>query len=111
MEPSDVTIEVLKGIREEIHTGLADVRTELRQGLAGVRTEVAELRTEVAELRGEVKEVQRRQTETEMRLATELVAVTSAVLQVRDLLREDRLGRSQVQDHERRIAALEKKVG
>lgn len=89
MEPTDITIEVLKDIRKEIHTGLADVRAELKQGLA---------------------EVQRRQTETEVRLATELIGVASAVLQVRDLLRDDRAARTEVQDHERRIAALEKKV-
>ncbi len=49
--------------------------------------------------------------QTEIRLATELVGVANAVLQVRDLLREDRVARVRVEDHERRIAALETKVG
>jgi hypothetical protein len=57
-----------------------------------------EIRDEIRELRGEVKgtnqrmeSLERRQTETEVRLASELVAVARAVGEVRDLLR-DRLG-------------------
>jgi hypothetical protein len=86
MEPTDITIEVLNGIREELHTGLADVRAELKQGLAEVRQDLAEARTDLQQV---FAEVHRHQTETEMRLATELVGVTSAVLEMRDLLRED----------------------
>ena len=46
-----------------------------------------------------------------MRLSTELVAVIGAVREVRDLLREDRVLRGRVEDHERRIAAIETRVG
>jgi lipase chaperone LimK len=89
MEPTDLTIEILMGIREETH------RTN--EQLAEVRTELGELRN--------------RQTATEVRLATELVGVAGAVREVRDLLREDRALRGKVEDHERRIAAIEARTG
>ncbi len=82
MEPTDVTIEVLKGIRDELRG------TNAR-----------------------LDRVERRQGETEVRLATQLVAVVSAVHEVRDLLREDRQLRDRVADHERRLTAVETRVG
>ncbi len=60
---------------------------------------------------GRLERLERRQTETEVRLATELVAVAGAVHEVRDLLREDRALRGKVDDHERRITAIEARVG
>ena len=56
-----------------------------------------------------VAAVENRQTETEVRLATELVAVARAVGEVRDLLRDGLAIRAQVDDHERRLSALEKR--
>ena len=50
------------------------------------------------------------QTDTEIRLAAEIVAVAAAVRDVRDELHEDRVLRARVDDHERRIGALEKGV-
>jgi len=115
MEPTDLTIEILKGIREdtrktsdgvrktnerldalrtELHVGLGDLRTELHTGLGDLRTELVA-----------------RQTETEVRLATEIVGVAGAVREVRDLLREDRKLRDRVDDHERRISAMEQHTG
>jgi len=51
--------------------------------------------------------VEKRQAESEMRLATELVAVAHAVGEVRDLLRERLEDRGRLDDHERRIASIE----
>ncbi|MGO9836038.1 MAG: hypothetical protein ACLP1X_17685 [Polyangiaceae bacterium] len=82
MEPTDVTIEVLKGIRDEVRG------TNAR-----------------------LDRVERRQADTEVRLATELVAVVDAVHEVRDLLREDRQLRDRVADHERRLTAVETRFG
>ena len=49
---------------------------------------------------------------TEIRLATELVAVSSALRNVTDLLRvQDGALRTRVEDHERRLDVLEKKTG
>ena len=102
METNDVTIEVLKGIRDEVR-GLRGETTEMKTELKGMKSELTEVKAGL-------DEVNRRLTATEMRIATELVGVTGAVLQVRDLLREDRSARTRIDDHEHRIVALEKKV-
>jgi hypothetical protein len=100
MNPTDLTIEILKSIRDEVRTmneriDSSDVRMDA--GFAAVTDRLDRL--------------ERRQTETEVRLATELVGVASAVREVRDLLREDRVLRTRVDDHERRIVAIEKQAG
>jgi len=82
MEPTDLTIEILKGIRDEAHK-TNEALSELRD----------------------------RQTATEVRLATEIFGVAGAVREVRDLLREDRALRGRVDDHERRISAIEGQTG
>jgi ABC-type transporter Mla subunit MlaD len=57
-----------------------------------------------------VESLGRRQTETEVRLASELVAVARAVTEVRDLLR-DRLDlRDRVENHELRLVRLEDRL-
>jgi|SRR5580704_14821667 hypothetical protein len=89
MEPTDVTLEVLKGIRDELRG------TNARLDTTNMRLE----------------RVERRQAETEVRLATELVALVGAVHEVRDLLREDQQLRDRVADHERRLTAVETRVG
>lgn len=96
MEPTDVTIEILKSIRDEIRV------------VAGQTHEVAKRTEEVAT---EVRRLERRQVETEMRLATELVAVAGAVNGLREDLREDRALRAKVDDHEKRIEAIETRIG
>jgi septal ring factor EnvC (AmiA/AmiB activator) len=55
--------------------------------------------------------LERRETESELRLASELVAVAKAVNEVRDLLREHVVLAPRVDDHERRLATLERKLG
>jgi chromosome segregation ATPase len=114
MEPTDLTIEILKGIREETrktNAQLSELRSEMRSELGAVRGELSELRGELGELRGDVGELRDRHTATEVRLATELVGVAGAVREVRDLLREDRALRGRVEDHERRILAIEGRSG
>jgi chromosome segregation ATPase len=111
MEPTDLTIEILKGIRDEAHktnerldrtnSRLDELRVDVRAGLDELRTDLVD----------RIERVERRQTETEVRLATELVAVGGAVREVRDLLREDRALRDRVDDHERRLSAVERRTG
>ena len=114
MEPTDLTIEVLKSIRDEVRT------TNSRLDVTNSRLDTTNLRIEAlrADTNARFDEtnhglhlLERRQTETEVRLSTELVAVVGAVREVRDLLREDRVLQSRVDDHERRIAAIETHVG
>jgi hypothetical protein len=110
VEPTDLTIEILKGIRDEVRE--ANVRID------GVRDEVRETNARVDRLRDELTgelrstntrldRLEHRQVESEVRIATELVGVAGAVREVRDLLRDDLAVRHRIDDHERRIAALE----
>ncbi len=103
MQPTDITIEILKDIRTE----LQDVRTELHDGLQSVREEVQGVREEVQGLGTRVDRLERRQTEGEIRVSTELVAIAGVMREVRDELREDRALRVRVDDHERRLRAIE----
>ena len=59
------------------------------------------------EIRDRVSRLEQRQDRSEERIAGELGAVTAAILQVRDLLRERLDDHLRVEDHERRITALE----
>jgi hypothetical protein len=88
MEPTDLTIEILKDIREEGR------KTNTRLDTTNERLE----------------RLERRQTESEIRLATELVGVAGAVREVRDLLRDDLSVRARVEDHERRLSAVERRT-
>jgi hypothetical protein len=97
MEPTDITIEILKSIRDELHEGLAGVRHDLLEGLAGVT--------------GRMDRVERRQTEAELRIASELVAISGVVREMRDAYREERALSHRVDDHERRLSEMEKRVG
>ena len=87
--PRDLTTEVLVQIRDEIR--------EMRDGF----------RKDIGDLRHDLNRLERRQREDATRLATELVAVAHAVVQVPDLLREERVSRERLEDHEHRISALE----
>jgi hypothetical protein len=104
MEPTDITIEILKGIREELHDGLRGVRDEVQ----GVREEVLGVREEVRGVSKRLDRLEQRQTEADVRVATELVAVVGAVREMRDAFLEDRSLRARVDDHERRLSAIEK---
>ena len=87
--PTEVTIEILKEIRDEIR----DSKESLSSRIDATNERLDNL--------------ERRQTETEIRLATEIISVAGAVREVKDLL-ADRLDlRDRVDDHERRISALE----
>jgi chromosome segregation ATPase len=107
MDPTDLTVEILKGIRDEVRS-TNDRLDGTNQRLDRLSDEVHTLRTDSNERFGRLE---RRQTETEVRLSTELVAVVGAVHEVRDLLREDHALRARVDDHERRIAAVETRLG
>ncbi|HEY3235486.1 MAG TPA: hypothetical protein VGJ84_12285 [Polyangiaceae bacterium] len=86
---------------------LQEIRDELRQHGELLREHGELLR----EHGGRLEAIERRQTETEVRIATELTAVAGAVQEVRDLLRERLDDRTRVDDHEARLRVLERKVG
>jgi chromosome segregation ATPase len=112
---TDLAVEILKQIRDEVkqtNERLDATRTELSGRLDATRTDLSSrLDATRTELSGRLERLERRQTETEVRLATELVAVATAVRDLRDVLLEDRKLRETVASHETRIAALERHTG
>jgi len=100
----DVTVEILKEIRDESRATREELRTT-REELTD------ELRTTREELSDRLGRLERRQGESETRLASEVVAVAGAVIDVRDLLRKRLDERERIEDLDRRVQALERKAG
>jgi|HubBroStandDraft_6_1064221.scaffolds.fasta_scaffold2337284_2 hypothetical protein len=100
MQPSDVTIEILKGIRDEVRG--TNERLDAMNGDLSGRIDATNERLE---------RVERRQVESEVRITTELVALGGTLREMRDAFLEDRELRAQVADHERRIGMIEKGSG
>jgi predicted nucleic acid-binding Zn-ribbon protein len=135
MEPTDRTIEILKDIRTEIRS----TRQELSQRIDATNTRLDATNTlldamntrvdatntrldatntrldatnmRIDETRSDLSQRIDLFTEGQVRLATELVAVASAVRDLSGLLREDRFLRRRVDDHETRLTAIERRGG
>ena len=107
MPAKNLTVEILKQIRDEMR----QTRQDLSQRIDRTNVELTSLRGEVHALRENVDGLEKRQTTTETRLASELIAVVGAVRDLREVLLEDRRLREMVTDHERRLAVVEKKTG
>ena len=87
MEPTDLTIEILKGIRDGVHA------------LSG----------RVDETNSRLDRLERRQVDADVRISTLLTGVAGAVDDMRDLFRDDRVLRTRVDDLERRVGAVERR--
>src|SRR5258708_26962727 len=96
MQSSDLTIEILKGIRDEVRN---------------TNTRLDETNTQLGALRSDtnmhIDRLERRQTEGNVRVQTEVAAVVGAVDRLRYVLLEHRMLRQRVDDHERRLAAIQ----
>jgi hypothetical protein len=92
MEPTDLTIEILKSIHTEVR---------------GVREEGRATNARLDEVVDRVERLQARQVETEIRLATEIVGVAGAVRELRDLFSDDLSVRHEVRDLQHRVGVLE----
>ncbi|MDP3233298.1 MAG: hypothetical protein Q8N26_11020 [Myxococcales bacterium] len=88
---NELTVKILGQIRDELKATRSDLSNRLDQ------------------TNERLEHLERRQFETEVRLSTELVAVTTAITDLSKVLVEDRKLRTQVANHEARINALEKK--
>jgi uncharacterized coiled-coil DUF342 family protein len=104
MEPTDITVHILREIRDEIHTGLGQVREEIQNTNARVDQTNERLDTFRDELG-------RRLVESEIRTSTAMADLVGTVREVRDLL-SDRLDlRDRVERCERDIDSLKTHVG
>jgi hypothetical protein len=106
MQPTDPTIDILKGILDEVR-GLRE-DTNARFAETHNRLDTANLK--LHETNSRLERLERRQTESETRLANDLLAVVNAVHEVGESFREDRGLREKVDDHERRLTAIEKRA-
>jgi ABC-type transporter Mla subunit MlaD len=102
MEPMDLTIEILKDIRDETR----GMRIELSERIDQTNERLDKV---CAELKGEIRELRQAQVATETRLATALTDVVGALEDVKTLLRENYA--STIRDLDRRVTALESRVG
>lgn len=100
MDPSDVTVELLREIRDGIQG--------TNQRLEETREELADLGREVAETR---EDLGRRITQSEVRTATAIVELAGAVQSVKELLADRLELRDRVERCEQDIAELKRKVG
>ena len=100
----NLTLQVLKQIRDEI----VATRSDLGARIDGTNQRIDGTNGGLLALESKVDALAHRQTESELRLATEVVAVARAVEGVRELLRERLDDRDRIDDHERRLAALER---
>ena len=103
-KPTDLSLAVLKQIRDAVtqtNVRLDETRGEISQRLDQTREELSQRLDQLA----------RRQTETEIRLATELTAVVGAVHSLRDAVVADRELRKTVENHEQRLSAIERRTG
>jgi chromosome segregation ATPase len=97
---ADATLKVLGEIRDELRG--------TNQRLDGTN---ARLDGSVHRLDARIDDLRREVHEGNVRIGTELVAVAKAVHDVKDLLHERLRDRDRIDDHERRLSQLEKKVG
>jgi len=109
----DITIEVLKAIRSDLGAFRKDVGA-LRKDVDAFRKDV-DARFDLVDARFEGVDARfdnmaRQQVESEVRIATELVAVAGALNQLNDSLRAEAV-RDQLRDHEARLHKLESRTG
>ncbi len=101
---SDMTVKILGEIRDEIRGTRADLNARLDQTNACLDQTNARL----GETNEKVDLLARRQTQTEVRLATEIVALAGAVDRTNRLLRERLDDRDRIDEIDRRVTALER---
>src|SRR5438445_22698 len=106
-KPTDHTLIVLKQIRDAV------VQTNERLDQTNERLDQTNERIDQTrqELSERLDRLDRRQVEAEIRLATGLTAVVGAVHMVRDAVLADRGLKRTVDDHELRLAAIERRTG
>lgn len=98
-------IKILQQIRDE----LKETRHDLAHRIDQTNSALGETNSRLDETNSRLKRVERRQTEADVRLATELTAVVGAIADLKSVLVEDRKLRSTVANHEQRLKALEKR--
>jgi len=100
---TDLTNQILIEIRDEIRT----TRTDLSGRIDETNQRLDQTNQRLDQSNQRLDRLERRQVEGEIRISTEVVALTGALNQLKDTLLEDRDLRQTVLDHERRLRSLE----
>ena len=111
MEPDDVTVAILREIRDEIRTTnerLEQTRDEVRTTNERLEQTRDAVKEELAQTR---EDLGRRITQSEVRTATAIVELAGAVQSVKDLLADRLEPRDRVVKCEQDIAELKRRVG
>jgi len=103
MEPTDVTIEILKDIRTEIR----DTRQDLSVRLDAMRDELSSTRNELSNTRNELS---RRIVESEIRTSTAITKLAGTVHELSEVLRASYDLRPRVERCEHDIADLKRRL-
>ena len=111
MQPSDLTIQILQGIRDEIR----ETRTELAARIDGTNARLDDTNERLHDLRtelsGRIEETNRRIVESEVRTATAITDLTGTVREMTGVLRSQNDLRPRVERCERDIAELKQRSG
>ena len=117
MSDRDEHLEALRGMWSELKAlngridGTNARLDETVSRLDGMNTRLDQTVSRLDETNDRLDRLEHRQTESEMRITTELVAVAGAVREVRDVLRDHRADRARIDRLEQRVDVLEKRRG
>jgi uncharacterized protein Yka (UPF0111/DUF47 family) len=100
MEPTDITIEILRGIRQ----GVEDTNARIDETNKRVDAFRSELKDEISQL-------SRRVVESEVRTATAITDLHGTLREVRDMLREDLSLRPRLERCENDIDEIRRRLG
>jgi chromosome segregation ATPase len=106
MEPKDLTLEVLRDIREELRetrTELLETRTEMKMEIRGLKEEIRQTNVRVDTLSDRV-------VESELRVATAVTDLHGTVRELTDLLRSQHDLRPRVDRCERDIFEIQRRL-
>jgi hypothetical protein len=110
---ADLTTQILIEIRDEIRATRVDLSSRIDQTngrLDQMNGRIDQTNERLDLTNGRLEQVAKRQVEAEIRLSTEVVALTGVVRELRDTLLEDRHLRQTVDNHEQRLRQLESRT-
>jgi chromosome segregation ATPase len=108
MEPTDLTIEILTGIRQELRDSRDSLRQELRDTRESLGSRIDSTNERLDTLR---EELSRRIVDSEIRTSTAIADLTGTVREMTSVLRAANDLRPRVERCEHDIADIKRRVG
>jgi chromosome segregation ATPase len=114
MEPTDITIEILKDIRAEMRETKDEIRSlkgETRDEIRGLKVELHETRDELSgRIDAMREELSRRIVDSEIRTSTAIVELAGTVHEMTEVLRASHDLRPRVERCEQDIADIRRRL-